>query len=366
MGLDPITILAGATVAGGLLGAGAASSAADTQAGAANNATQAQRDMFNTTVGLESPFRELGLGAGQKLSYLLGIGPQTSITPGVPIGSGIAPGSSSTPVASTGALAVPIGGGSPQSAASENDLATAFINSNPILNKIHSHYTGSLSPAAWLDAQGEEIPGGAGWRSNASALAPAAAANPAPSTAPTAFTPAPASEASGGQGFGSLLKPFGLEDFQLDPGIQFQMKQGQQALQNSQAAKDGVLSGAALKDLMTFNQGMAGTGYQSAFDRYMANKSFTLGSLMDVLNTGQAAAGNLTSAAPGFSSGIAGSIMGAGNASAAGTIGTANALSGGLSGVGNSYLLSSLLKGGGMNTPGGGVINDGVGLANFA
>lgn len=144
--------------------------------------------------------------------------------------------------------------------------------------------------------------------------------------------------------FGSLTKPFSMSDFQMDPGIQFQTQQGNQALMNSQAAKNGVLSGGALKDLIAYNQGMAGTGYQSAYDRYMGNKQLTLSSLMGVAGLGQNAAANTGNNSATVSNGIAGTITGAGNAQAAGMIGSANALSGAAQGVGNSYFLSSLLK----------------------
>lgn len=171
-----------------------------------------------------------------------------------------------------------------------------------------------------------------------------------------AFTPMAGTGAASAD-FGSLNKPFSMSDFQLDPGIQFQTQQGNLALQNSQAAKDGVLSGGAMKALIGYNQGMAGLGYQSAFDRYMAGKKFTLGSLMDVSKTGQAAASGVTSAAPSFSSGIAGTITGAGNAQAAGTVGSANAISSGIQGAGNGIFLNSLLNnqnggGNGVTVPG--------------
>lgn len=156
--------------------------------------------------------------------------------------------------------------------------------------------------------------------------------------APQVAAPAPSAA------FGSLLKPFSMEDFHLDPGIQFQTQQGNLALTNSMAAKNGSLSGEALKALIGYNQGMAGTGYQSAFDRYMAGKQFTLGSLMDMSKLGQGAASGVTSAAPSFSSGISNTITGAGNAQAAGTVGSANAISGGIQGAGNSIFLNSLLK----------------------
>lgn len=159
------------------------------------------------------------------------------------------------------------------------------------------------------------------------------------------FTPV-AGTGSQAADFGSLAKPFSMSDFQLDPGIQFQTQQGNLALTNSAAAKNGVLSGGALKDFIAYNQGMAGTGYQSAYDRYMANKQFTLGSLMGQAQLGQTAASNGSTGGSSYASGISGTITGAGNAGAAGTMGAANALSGAATSAGNGYALSRLLNGG--------------------
>lgn len=167
-----------------------------------------------------------------------------------------------------------------------------------------------------------------------------------------AFTPM-AGTGTQSSDYGSLTKPFSMSDFTLDPGIQFQTQMGNQALMNSQAAKNGVLSGGSLKDLIAYNQGMAGTGYQSAFDRYMANKDLTYKSLMGVAGMGQTAASNGATGGSSYAQGMAGTITGAGNAGAAGTMGAANALSGGLTGAGNSYMLSQLLKNGGNGDLGG-------------
>jgi hypothetical protein len=304
----PVAALAAASVVGSLIAADASSSAADTQAAAAGQATQSQKDMFNKTVGLEAPFRQSGVDAMTKLNYLLGVGSPNGQNGGTYTA---APGGE-TEAQIRARL-------TPQFTGTTYDGPMGFGN---VVSAIQSGNTSFNNPTVdqtGLDAavQAELAKQGSGQ--------------------------APTPQQMGGD-YGSLQKPFGMSDFQLDPGIQFQMQQGNLALQNSQSAKDGVLSGGALKDLMSFNQGMAGTGYQSAFDRYMANKNFTVGSLSDVANRGQAAAGNTVNAAPNFSSGIAGTIQGAGNASAAGQIGVANALSGGITGAASPYYLRDMIQ----------------------
>lgn len=130
-----------------------------------------------------------------------------------------------------------------------------------------------------------------------------------------------------------------------DPGYSFQLNQGQQALQNSQAAGDGVLSGSALKGLINYNQGVAATGYQNAYNRWLQSQQNTFGQLMGTATLGENAAAGAGTTGAGYASGISNTITGAGNAQAAGTVGSANAISNGLSN-GSGYLyLNSLLSG---------------------
>lgn len=130
-----------------------------------------------------------------------------------------------------------------------------------------------------------------------------------------------------------------------DPGYAFQLAQGQQALQNSQAAQDGVLSGSALKGLINYNQGVASTGYQNAYNRWLQSQQNTFGQLMGTATLGENAAAGAGTTGAGYANGISNTITGSGNAQAAGTVGSANAISNGLSN-GSGYLyLNSLLSG---------------------
>lgn len=64
----------GASLISGLIGANAASSAADQQAAAARNAQNISQTEFNTIQGQEQPFMQGGYGAQSQLNYLLGQG----------------------------------------------------------------------------------------------------------------------------------------------------------------------------------------------------------------------------------------------------------------------------------------------------
>lgn len=152
-----------------------------------------------------------------------------------------------------------------------------------------------------------------------------------------------------GNTFGSLTKPFNAQTWEQwkDPGYDFQLQQGQQALQNSQAAKDGVLSGAALKDLIGFNQGMANTAYQNAFGRYMSQNDATYNRLSSLLGIGENAAAGLGNTGAQVTSNIGNTLTSGANAQAAGMIGSANAISGGLNNAAGFYALRNVLGGGG-------------------
>src|SRR4051812_44378386 len=130
---------------------------------------------------------------------------------------------------------------------------------------------------------------------------------------------------------GRLTQSFTPADYlaNKDPGYDFQLKQGQQALQNSQAAGNGVLTGSAMKDLIGYNQGMAATGYQSAFGRWQAQNDSLYQRLMGMYGVGENAAAGVGNMGVQTGSNMAGTIMGAGNAQAAGQIGAANAITGG-------------------------------------
>lgn len=61
-----------------------------------------------------------------------------------------------------------------------------------------------------------------------------------------------------------------LAELQATPGYQFQLQQGQQALNQTAAARGGLLSGAQLKAAQGFGQQQAATGFQSAWERAQA------------------------------------------------------------------------------------------------
>lgn len=62
--------------------------------------------------------------------------------------------------------------------------------------------------------------------------------------------------------------------FQKDPGYDFRMQEGQNAIESSAAARGGQLSGATLKALAKYGQDYASNEYQNAYGRYVDQRNY--------------------------------------------------------------------------------------------
>lgn len=83
--------------------------------------------------------------------------------------------------------------------------------------------------------------------------------------------------------------PFGMEQFQAEPGYGFRMAEGMKALERSAAARGGLLSGAQMKGAQRYGQDLASQEYQNAFNRYQAERQARLGPLQSLAGVGQTA-----------------------------------------------------------------------------
>ena len=128
----------------------------------------------------------------------------------------------------------------------------------------------------------------------------------------------------------SEYTPFGMAQFQQDPGYGFRFDQGQKALERSAAARGGLISGNTGGALQQFGQGMASQEYQNAFNRYQAERQARLGPLQSLAGVGQTSVNALGQAGQNYASGM-GEALGAGaQARASGYMGGANAIGGGI------------------------------------
>ena len=220
--------VAGASLVGGLIGAGASETASRQQVAAEQAALAQQKSMFNTEQSNESPFIQAGGQAQGQLNYLMGIGGATNPD------------------------------GTPKSNA-----------------------------------------GGA---------------------------------------YGSLNTPFNMDTFKsLSPQYGFNLQQGGQGTLNQDSSAQGAESGAALKDLMSFNQNYANNSFNSAFGNYQTQQNNIFNRLNSIATLGANAGSNSSTGASTFAQGIGNTTSSIGASQAAGTVGAANALTGGLQSGANAF-----------------------------
>lgn len=86
---------------------------------------------------------------------------------------------------------------------------------------------------------------------------------------------------------------FNYDDYKNSDAYKFQLDQGTQAINNSMSSRGLANSGAALKDLTNYGQGLASTYYDNAFQRaqsqFQTNQNSSLQNLMAATNVGQTA-----------------------------------------------------------------------------
>lgn len=139
------------------------------------------------------------------------------------------------------------------------------------------------------------------------------------------------SDRTGAAGYGSLNKPFGMEQFQADPGYAFRLGEGVKALERSRAAAGGLLSGGTGKALTRYGQDMGSQEYGNAFSRYQTERANQLNPLAALTAAGQGATNVLGTAAGNYGTQAGAGITDIARAQAAGDIGATNALAGGTS-----------------------------------
>lgn len=128
----------------------------------------------------------------------------------------------------------------------------------------------------------------------------------------------------------SRYTPFGMDQFQADPGYAFRLSEGQKQLDRMAAIRGGQISGSSLKAAARFGQEMGSQEYTNAFNRYQTERSARLNPLQSLAGFGQTSTNQLGAAGQSMASGV-GEALGAGaQARASGYMGMANAIGGGV------------------------------------
>jgi hypothetical protein len=152
------------------------------------------------------------------------------------------------------------------------------------------------------------------------------------------------SDNTGAQGYGSLAKNFSMADYQADPGYDFRLTEGIKALDRTAASRGGLLSGAALKGVTRYGQGLASEEYQNAYNRYNTNRANILNPLQSLAGQGQTTANTLGAAGQNYATNAGNAYMNAGNAAASGYVGSANAWNNALGNATNAYTQNNLMN----------------------
>lgn len=150
--------------------------------------------------------------------------------------------------------------------------------------------------------------------------------------------------------YGSLLETFDLDKFEADPSYQFRMDEANKALERSMAAQGVTLGGAGFGDInpsaaratQELNQNLASQEYGNAYNRYVQDQLNTFNMLMGAAGMGQGSTGILATGGQNYANNV-------GNL----TTGLASAqLNADLAGQTQSNSMFSTLLGGGIGIAG--------------
>lgn len=329
-------ISAASAVGGAAISASGASKAAGAQTNAANYAANLQHqdaqsalDFQKQQLGIQqqniAPWLQTGAGALSQLSSMLGVTPNTSVggaPGGAPLNAG--PASKTINLTRNANGAYSAGGGR---------MPLSMLRGGPNSELVQAgNFGATLTNPLRGGSENGVVPTGPGQN-----IAPG--------------TPAPTNPGTGG-----FVAPTAATE-QNDPGYKFRLDQGMQALQNSAAARGGLLSGNTAQAITNYAQDYASNEYSNVYNRAFGLYSDKLNRLASLAGVGQTAAGQANSASQGASGNVANILLGsgqqigqdiqnAGAATASGYAAGANAFGGAVGGIGgnltNLLLLSQL------------------------
>jgi hypothetical protein len=168
----------------------------------------------------------------------------------------------------------------------------------------------------------------------------------------TALQQLAAGTAAGGE-FNST--PTAQQVLAQDPGYEFNLEQGQQALERAEAAGGSVGSGGALKAGVQYASDYANNEYNNAYQRYITTRQnnytnlanlagYGLSADSTLAGAGTAAAGNVSNTELTGAAQQGSDLTSAASATAAGTTGAANADASSLNNIGNLAVLAGLAQ----------------------
>lgn len=246
--------MAAAAIGGGLLAADSADKASDAQVNASNQSLALQQQQYQDSRRDSSPYRQTGAEALNRIRAIYGMAPIAS--------SRITPQDQSTFDANAYRAANP-------------DVAAQGVD-------------------PWWHYQNYGKGEGRGFTYTPDAQASMSSMTGAQ----------PAAQGAGAQSF-----------LEMDPGYQFRLSEGSKAVERSQAARGGLLSGAAAKEMAGYSQGLASQEYGNAYNR-----------MSQLAGIGQSQVNADNQMGANYAGNASNTITGAGNARASGYVGAGNAM----------------------------------------
>lgn len=143
---------------------------------------------------------------------------------------------------------------------------------------------------------------------------------------------------------GEFNRNFTMADFVKDPGYQFRMDQGQQALERGAAARGGVLNGGALREATRYGQDYASNEFNNSYNRFNNDLTTRFGRLSSIAGTGQTSTAQIGQLGTQVAGQIGENTLQAGNARASGYVGSANAINNGVQSLGNYFTTQQMLS----------------------
>lgn len=305
------TAIAGSAILGAVVSSNAAGKAASAQENAANQADATQRYQYDTTRADNAPFRESGVAANNRLSYLLGL----SSTGGPTSGNSLA-----------GQRLVDTSSGVPQ-------------------YNVELYGNNSAYRDAWDEiAKGHYGAYGKDYNQFSDSNDIERALRSRLQNQLTQDNQALQNDSA----HGSLLRNFSADDLNADPvyqsGLQFGLDEGTKGINRMAAASGNSLSGATLKALTRFGNDYGSTKANESFNRFNVNRDSTYNKLAGLSGAGQQSTNQVSAAGQNMANNVSQNQIGVGNARAASAIGQANGINNSLSQGYNMYQQTQLMN----------------------
>lgn len=121
---------------------------------------------------------------------------------------------------------------------------------------------------------------------------------------------------------GALTRGFTMADYQADPGYAFRLSEGLKGLDQTAAARGGLLSGNALRGAQQYGQNLASQEYQNAYNRYTGEQTTQRNVLAGLAGQGQTTANQIGNSGAAYGQYVGNAMMNQGsNQANAGLIG---------------------------------------------